>query len=319
MNYLRQDSMSVNASRIAALNAGGFYLPAIAMGYLYTLIPNQYYLYLAAGSLVGGVWIHTLMMAASGHGGWWENPAWRGEKYQRIQAALWSHGSADDYPESIVEGVFDTENHHLSRYPILFFGFVFTPVWMLVYAVSIFELWTNLPRLDFIGLFLLFALIVWELQRVIGSFFPAVFLKEQELTERPNSDPHIQDAVKGFGYFFGDDEDIEINHLQLDIPSGGVLELKYTADRPMEDGIVGELHALAYGYAAFVKRINYPSEKLEVVSKRDGGTKAQFEVKADWVQQLNKSELLKKTLLKNVAETADIEGGSIKAAVDNEI
>lgn len=285
------------------------YLPPATLGYLYALQSDAIYLYAAAIALLASVWRHGIMVAIAGYGGEYENPLTPDERYQRLQAVIWRKGPPERYPESIFKGARKTELHVPSRYRIAALGALFSGIHVLSYFVSLYALFSNVQLLDFIGVFLLLALLVWGLQVGLWRIFP--FISAIESRRPPDEDTDLRESLQQFSSFLTSDEELTVSELTLDPLMGGNVELIYGTEREMGE-TKGDFSRVGAGFAAFLNRSPYPCSSLEASFITTNGKEGHYEIRADWAESYYERELDHEEFLTKIAETADLEAGQLK-------
>lgn len=272
-------------------SAGFLYIPAVALGYIYSLNQNIFYLAIGLFALASAVFRHGLLNAISGPHGVEEAPLRREEKYKRIQAAIWDTGGADDYPPDLLKGFFNTPHRSASRYYVIILLALALVGVVVGYVIATGFLINNINELDYVGVILLFLLLLWLLRAVLWRPWSSVYLVEERMDDRPDSDQYIQEEMRRFGYFIRDETDLHGTHVDYQPKGGGVFHIEFESDLEQGEVRLEDIDTIAQGFVAFQQRIEIPIDQLDAFIKYGGNRYLRFAIEETWVNQYNQGEL----------------------------
>lgn len=296
--------MSASIIRTAeGLESGGYYLPALSLGYLYTISGNDLFLYFSISSLIGAVLGHGVLKSVSGPKGREVFPVKKETVFQLIQLVLFGGGDPNQFKGSI-RGIAKVDKQVSNpRLVLLIIVFVTSLSTLLSFPYSAYHLWTTLPGKSLIPGVLLFLEVVWILQVVTFPIWPNAYLLVQE----SNTKLEIEERMDEFQRWLTiDDTGADLKELKYNSEEGGVLMLEYESEFSKLSRMRDEIEDVAFGFSVFTQT-PYPIQELVATITRDGHPIGDYRITASLAQEYDSNNISSGEYISKVLEDVKLD------------
>jgi len=283
--------MSVTLTRaISSTKLGRAYIPPIAAIYLYTLNPQNEFIWAAVIGTIAGVSAHGYNRALYGEGGEkYDIPD--GEEFPRRMMVVLKHGDFSDYPKSIRDLISNPHSLPLraSRIPSIIFA-VFSGLGInLVALYCIVKFYQFRANLDLVGFGIIFAIAVFYLQYVIWPLFWSVS------NERDNKNPAIDSPdyhrIQEYRSEINDSEHLVVRDDEIDFVSGGVYSIECELSHTKPEVADKAIQLIAFGFVGLVASTDRPVTEIDVHLEIPDNVCHHFTISRDMVSRFSSGEL----------------------------
>lgn len=296
--------MSASIARtVEGLESGGYYLPALSLGYLHYTSGADLFLYFSISSLIGAVLGHGVLKSVSGPKGREIFPVKKETVFQLIQLVLFGGGDPNQF-EGSIRGVAKVDKQvSNSRLVLLTIVFVTSFSTILSFPYSAYHLWTALPAESFIPGVLLFLEVVWILQVVTFPIWPNAYLLAQE----SNTKLEIEERMDEFQRWLSiDDSGPKLKELKYNSEEGGVLMLEYESEFSKSSQMRSEIEDVAFGFSVF-SQTPYPIQELVATITRDGHPIGDYRITASLAQGYDSNDISSDEYINKVMEDVELD------------
>lgn len=292
---------AASPTQISNIGEVSAYLPALALGYVYTIEQSTVLLILGCVSLFAGVVQHGFSRSIAGPEPK-TNYNYRKNPLQRKFAAVFN-GHPDDYPSSVLdvleEGLWPIE---LRRIPVFIITVSSSAIIYLTSGYSILLLLERINEIDFFGLFLLVAIPLPYLWMIFWRMYPSIHYRAD--IDDASEILQSHEAQEQLLRLIDSKDGLETKDPSYTVQMGGKLTLSVESEHKFEDKGIPILEILAFGYVAYLNHSKFPESEFEATVEAPDVT-VTMSIEAVWARKFQNNDWAKERYIKRVFRTVD--------------